>query len=269
MPPRTDRAASPERREDLERLFVTNLPVVNGILAIVCRRHRLIGEAAEDFASWATMRLIADDYAILAKFRGESALSTYLTSVVVSLVRDYRHSVDGRWRPSASAVRSGAVGVRLERLLVRDGLALRHAGEMLRTAGHTTMNDRELAALSATFPRRSTLRPVQYVGDVEACVAASDPPPMIEEDDDDGTSSLAGALATLPPDDRNLVELVFWRRMSVADCAREMAVPQKPLYRRLQRTLASLRRCMESENGRAIELAGVRRRRLARLSSAS
>ena len=58
-------------------------------------------------------------------------------------------------------------------------------------------------------------------------------------------AALDRSLAALPSDDRLIVRLHFLEAMSVADIARALAVPQKPLYRRLQRSLQALRSGME------------------------
>jgi DNA-directed RNA polymerase specialized sigma24 family protein len=42
-----------------------------------------------------------------------------------------------------------------------------------------------------------------------------------------------------------VVRLIFWKELSVADVARSLGVPQKPLYRRLDRILKRLRYAME------------------------
>jgi DNA-directed RNA polymerase specialized sigma24 family protein len=47
----------------------------------------------------------------------------------------------------------------------------------------------------------------------------------------------------------------YWEGTSVADIARALGLPQKPLYRRLERALAALRA--------ALEAAGVSRHRTA------
>ena len=48
------------------------------------------------------------------------------------------------------------------------------------------------------------------------------------------------------PEDRVIVRMRFWEGESVADIARALGLPQKPLYRRLERTLAALRRSLEA-----------------------
>ena len=42
------------------------------------------------------LKLIENDYAILAKFQGKAKLSTYLTTVIHNMFRDYRIQKWGR-----------------------------------------------------------------------------------------------------------------------------------------------------------------------------
>src|SRR6476620_11211593 len=106
-------------RAELESLFVETLPTIRRILSGLSRRQGMLMHDAEDFASWATSRLMENDYAMLRKFRGDSSLSTYLAAVCACLAREYRVTHWGRWRPSVAARRAGTVGVRLETLMQR------------------------------------------------------------------------------------------------------------------------------------------------------
>src|SRR5918999_3660584 len=146
-------------RADAEAQFVQHLPYIERTVAALSRRYGLRGDDADDFASWAKMRLIENDYAVLGKFRGGSSLPTYLTVVLSMLGREYLVHQRGRWRPSAAARRAGPLATRLETLIYRDHLSLGHAAERLRTSGETTLSDRDLAALLATLPRRDPIRP--------------------------------------------------------------------------------------------------------------
>src|SRR5919109_1132038 len=96
-------------RQALEALFLRNLGWIERALASVCRRYGVSRDDAEDFASWAKLKLVEDDYAVLGKFRDESSITTYLTVVIAMLFRDYRVQRWGRWRPSADARRRGPV----------------------------------------------------------------------------------------------------------------------------------------------------------------
>lgn len=239
----------PERSQ-LEALLLVNLPIVERILGALARRHGLAGDDAEEFGAWVKMRLVENDYAILAKFRGESSLPTYLAVVIATLYREYRVAEWGRWRPSAAARREGPLAVRLETLTQRDGLTLGQAAELLRTARETTLSDRELGALAMRFPRRSPLRPVQ-VGDAAADAASAARSDDVLESDaaaselEAARHALDAALGELPDEDRLVVRLHYMEAMSVADIARALAIPQKPLYKRLERTLLRLRRELE------------------------
>lgn len=239
-------------RPALEALFLENLRQVERIVASLCRRHALDEADADDFASWVKLKLVEDDYAVLRKFRGESAITTYLTVVVAMLFRDYRVQHWGRWRPSAAALRKGRVAVRLETLVYRDGHRLDQAGEILRTAGETELSDRELAALLAKLPPRGPTRPVE----VGADPLASAPAPASADDRVLGgeaeaqrraaDEALVRALDRLPPEDRLILRMRFWEGMSVADIARGLRLEQKPLYRRIDRSLTQLRGDLES-----------------------
>lgn len=249
-------------RSELEALLTNNLGWVDRVAASVCRRHGLDPDESDEFAGWARMRLVEDDYAVLRKFRGESAITTYLTVVVTMLFRDYRVSRWGRWRPSAAAKRQGDVVVRLETLVYRDGYRVDQAGEMLRAAGHTDLPDRELVRLLATLPPREGTRPMP-VGDepLETLPAASSADERVVAGEADverrtAEDALRRALDELPPDDRVIVRMRVWEGMSVADISRYLNVPQKPLYRRLERIFGRLRQQME---GAGITREDVRR----------
>lgn len=239
-------------RQELEALFLDNVDRVERTAAKLARRYRLEHDEAEDFTSWAKLKLIEDDYAVLRKFRGESSIGTYLTVVLAMLFRDYRVQRWGRWRPSAAALRRGGVAVRLETLVRRDGYRLEQAGEILRTTGETGLSDRELAAMLAELPLRPPLRPVE--GGPEPLAGIVGP-----EEADDGLihqesaaqhrstgEALSRALDHLPPEDRVILRMRFWEDMSVADIARGLHLEQKPLYRRVERSLKQLRKQLEA-----------------------
>jgi RNA polymerase sigma factor (sigma-70 family) len=247
-------------RADAESLFLDNLPYIERILCALARRYGMRGDEADDFASWAKTRLIENDYAVLTKFRGESSLTTYLTVVLSMLAREYLVQQSGRWRPSAAARRAGRLATRLETLVYRDRLSLGHAGEQLRTSGETTLTDHELASVLVRLPRREPIRPAD-AGNEPLKLMAS---PMradeiveqegVARDWERARCALVRALEALAEDDRVVVRLRFWEELSIADIARTLNVPQKPLYRRLERALELLRRKLESD-GIGAELA--------------
>jgi DNA-directed RNA polymerase specialized sigma24 family protein len=123
---------------------------------------------------------------------------------------------------------------------------------MLRSAQLTTMSDRELSAVLAKLPRRAPLRPVVSVGETPdnwpGASGADDAFTTVTRRDDQqaAESALQRALERLETEDRLLLRLLFWSGLTVAEAARALAIPQKPLYRRLPRLLDSLRTELEA-----------------------
>jgi RNA polymerase sigma factor for flagellar operon FliA len=235
---------------DFEAWFTEHYPLLQRLTAAAARRLGIRGEDAEDFASWAAMRLWDDDYALLRKWRGDSSLATYAHVVVVNLGREYRVLLWGRWRPSAAALRLGRLAILLEQLVYRDGLRRDEAYEQLRTRGEAGgRTDAELTALFARLPARPrSRRGEESDAEVEAMAddrSAADDVVVVDERDArfrEVLRALRAAVATLPAEQRILVELHFFRALKISDVARLLGVEQKPLYRERDRALAALAR---------------------------
>lgn len=252
----------PERLE-LEALLIDHLGWIEKASAAMCRRSGMTPRDSEEFASWARLRLIEDNYSILRKFRNESKFSTYLTVVLAMLFRDYRVHHWGRWRPSAAALRLGDVAVTLELLVYRDGMRLDQAVNILRVNAGVDLTERELRAIFARLPRRSPVRPT------ETGPAALDATESTQHADDDLVANeaagekaaidvaISAALHSLRPEDQLILRLRFWEGLGVAEIARLLGLPQKPLYRRVERLLEELRARLETAGVSAEEARAV------------
>ena len=252
MPPGGDTEEVPGRQQ-AEALFLANRPWIERTVASLCRRYGLGADEAEDVCSWVELRLIEHDYAAIRKFRGDSSIQTYLVVVVSALFRDYRAAHWGRWRPSAAALRAGPLAVRLETLVYRDGFTLDQAARTLRASGETDLPDRSLVTLLAQLPVRGPLRPYE-AGDAprEGVAAESSAEERVAADEAERRrqavlGALERVLERLPQEDRLILRLQFWKGLSVADVSRALRLPQKPLYRRIERILAQLRRELPAE----------------------
>ncbi|HEX2207163.1 MAG TPA: sigma-70 family RNA polymerase sigma factor [Longimicrobium sp.] len=247
MPPGGDTEEVPERQQ-AEALFLENLDWIRRSAASLCRRYGLTGDQADEACSWCIEKLIDHDYAPLRKFRGDSSIRTYLVVVVAALFRDYRASHWGRWRPSAAALRAGHLAMRLETLVYRDGCTLDQAARTLRAAGETELSDRELAAMLEKLPVRGPLRPYEAgeapLETITGETSADDAVDTGEAEQTRGRvlAALARVLAELPAEDRLILRHHYWNGLSVADVARALRLPQKPLYRRIEGILRQLRR---------------------------
>ena len=144
------------------------------------------------------------------------------------------------------ARRLGAAAVALDRLMFRDGHRLEEAVAMLkgRPACSQSAPLRRLASLlpprakvQAVVPETfDGLAPEGFFDPVEAKEAVAARRRTL--------ARLQLAFRALSPEDRHLVELRYRRGLSVRDIAAGLGQPDKPLYRRMERIVATLRRAM-------------------------
>lgn len=246
---------------DPARLFMENLPLLEQVIGGVCRRARIYGADAEDFASSVKLALVEDDYAVLRKYQGRAALATYLTIVIERLLSDQRMHDHGRWRPSAEATRIGPAGILLETLVCRDRRTLDDALPHVQ-ALDASITRASAAAMLERFPER---RPRPVAADLEQIPASrfvareeTDAPLQLAEArrlSRETGRALREALATFDLEDRTILRLRFVAAMSIAEIARATRLPQRPLYRRFESMLATLRRALAAGGitGRDVE----------------
>jgi RNA polymerase sigma factor (sigma-70 family) len=234
--------ASPHPWQTLEAA----LPVIEEVLRFIRRRQSCGADEAEEFASYARLKLIEDDCAVLRRFEGRSGLRTFLVVVLQRLFIDFRRERWGTWRPSAEARRLGPAAVMLDRLMTRDGLSLDEGIEMLVTSGRVSDTRAELRALGERLPRRSRRR----MEGEEALATLSMPGETAEqsvlaEDRGRRVGEVRRALQTvverLPDEDATILRLRFEDGLTVARIAELLGLNAKPLYRRVDRLLETLR----------------------------
>jgi RNA polymerase sigma factor for flagellar operon FliA len=239
-----------EGRMTREELFLSELTLIERVVGWVCARRCLRGADAEDFASTVKLRLIENDYEILGRFEGRSALKTYLTAVINRLYIDYQNKRFGKWRPSAEARRLGPVALRLESLLCRDGLTLDEARGVLQTNFGVAESREALHDLSLKLPQRADRRP--------GSGAHHEPPPTagavssVEKAERETLAqrtffALRRALRRLPARDRLVLRLHVEEDFSMADVAKSLGEEQKALYRRRDGLFKQLRRDLEGD----------------------
>lgn len=246
-----------------EAQFVEQLPVIERAVAAFGRRYGMSTDEVADLSSSIKLRIVESQYEVFRKFRGESSLATYLTVVVTMLAREYRVQEKGRWRPSAEAKRRGPEAVMLETLSQQKGLSLGEAGAVMRSRGDTTLSDRQLGELLRALPRRGPLRPSRSGDDeldglparegADAAVLAEESATLRAN----VTRTLESSLASLSVEDRLLLKLRFWQDASIADAARILGVEQRPLYRRIEKLLADLRKRLGAEGVDAEDIRGL------------
>lgn len=244
-------------REVLE----ANLSLVERVIGRVCARARMYGPDAEDFASHVKLALIDDDYAVLRKWEGGS-LATYLAVVIQRMLIDVWRA-RGRWQPSAEARRLGRAAVALETLIVRDGRSIGEAVPAVQGID-ASLSVNAIEQLAARLPRRlppprsipitdETFEELAGAGAADERVRAGDARRMSS-----GTNRVVReALGRMELEDRMLIRLRFLSSMTIADIARMMSIPQRPLYRRLEALLGTLRQQLAAAGIDGTQLADV------------
>ncbi len=232
-----------------EQQFLSQLAVIERVIAWVCARRGLRGADAEDFASAAKSRLIEKDYEIFAKFEGRSSLKTYLTAVINRLYLDFQVQRFGKWRSSAEARRQGTVALRLESLMFRDGLTFDEACGVLQSDPRVTETRDALHAMRQRLPNRPGRPPV---GEAHEPVRLDSGASAIERAERQALAErtfevIRWSLAALPARDRIFLRLHLESGLTVAEASRSLGLDQKSLYRKKEDVLKRLRSDLESQ----------------------
>jgi RNA polymerase sigma factor (sigma-70 family) len=235
---------------DSEKLLLEQWATVERIIAFTCRKHRLFGADAEDFASVVKVKLFENELAIVRQFRGDSSIATYLGVVVQRIFIDVCVQEHGKWRPSAEAKRNGPVATELERMVQWDGLTPDEAIQRA-TLAHPELQRSEIASLAEHVPQKQRRRSTVALDDCMCQLLAATEEAdvlLVDHERQKISERAAGALrthlATLTDEDRVLLQLQFEAGMQIAEIARMLRVEQKPLYRRRQLLLRDLREAL-------------------------
>jgi RNA polymerase sigma factor (sigma-70 family) len=231
-------------------LYSAHAPAIEAVLASVCRVHRLPPDQADEFASWARLRLLDQDQRILRQFGGRSSLRTFLVTVLERLFLDWRNHEWGKWRPSSEARRLGDVAIELERLVLRDRCTLDEAAQILVTRG-TARSIADCEQAWARLPRQARRQRVdeESLATVPAPSAVDDPVEEAQRRQAEASvlAALERALASLPPADQVLLRMRFWSGEKVSRIAALTGEDQKGLYRRFDRLALHLRERLLAE----------------------
>lgn len=233
-------------------LFESSLETIERTIALVCRRSRLRGADAEDFASSVKVALLEDDCAILRKHSGIASLGAYLAVVIDRMLWDGRARTMGRFYASAEATRIGPAGVMLELLVRRDQRPFEEALPILR-ASFPEVTRQDAERMLQRLPQRNPRPQFVELEDVDlplAAPAGADQHTIELEQQRlsrQAARILRDTLASFSLEDRTMLRLHYGMSQSIADVSRMMRLPQRPLYRRLEHALARLRGALEKE----------------------
>jgi RNA polymerase sigma factor (sigma-70 family) len=245
---------------DCASLFESNLALIDRVIAGVCRRARMFGPDAEDFASTVKLSLIENDYAVLRPFEGRSSFSTFLIVVVQRFLYDELTRRSGRWHPSREAERLGEAAVVLERIVRRENRSLDEALPIVQAIDPTLTRAR-LAEIESRLPVRAPRPRAVGLDDVEDQLAVLDDQAVdrLDRVSDRTARVVRDTLAAMTAEDRMIVRWHYGSSMTVTTIAALLRLPPRPLYRRLESLLDRLRKALHGAgiDGRdAVELIG-------------
>lgn len=237
---------------DYERLVVDNLPLVDGVVRSIARRHRLSADEQDELGASVRLKLVENDYEVFRKFQGRSQLRTYLITVVQRHFLDERNARWGKWRPSAPAVRFGPVAVLLDQLITRDHVPFDEAVQVIASRWPDAPSREQLQDVYAQLPARTSR---QFLGEESlehVPAAASGEDEVIRSLDerrlgDRIGSALKKTLATLNDEDSFILRMRFCENVKLGRIAELMGLPQKPFYRRVEDLMRVLRKELEAQ----------------------
>lgn len=231
--------------------YLEHHDLIERVIRFVCRRRQLSDEEREEFAGEVRLKLVENDYAVLSSFEGRSTLPTFLTTVVTRLFFDWMRSRRGRPRPSAAARRLGAVAIELERLLYWQGFSFDEACRILRDNHGVEQSLDELESMAGQLPPRAIGRTFEGGERAAHLVAETERPDESTLDRERQAeaervvAALEEEMGALDPEDRVILKMRFESDFKIADIARTLHLPAKPLYRRIEKLLTELRRGLE------------------------
>lgn len=195
-------------REKLEKL----LPLIRQVADFVGRRLGLSPEEREDLASEICLKLAANDYEKLRKFRGESKFSTYLKVVAAREATDRIRHERGKYRPASKTRQRGDWACRYELLRRNEGRSRDEALAILKSEGVSVPLD-QLDSLDEEIAIRLPPRTFEHAGELRSRPDAELDPEQRALAQERATErrqllfTLRQAVRGLSPDDRAFLRL--------------------------------------------------------------
>lgn len=248
--------------ETFESLFLSNLGLIDRVIAGVCRRAGMFGADAEDFASRARLALIENDYAILRLFVGRSSLATFLTVIFQRQLIDERTQRTGRWHASREAERLGDAGIALERIIRGERRTIDEALPILRAIDPALTRER-LVEMAARLPQRpvraQSVELEQNEWQLASDSRADDRAIAADQEklSDRAAAVVRATLGAMALEDRMIIRFHYGESMTMPEISGLLRLPQRPLYRRRDALLARFRAAFAAAGIDASDVAGL------------
>jgi hypothetical protein len=221
-----------------DQLILQQRPHIEKLMRDLCRRHHLSPAEVEDFRATVYRALERNDYEALKEFDGQTTWESFMAMVVTREFFLFQQLLWGQWRPSPLANRLGPAAILLEELVVRDGVLISDAVEIMRAMHRVDLPRHRLLEFA------SQLR----LSDTPRRGAGATPDWKQEHDIPNGKleRALRAAVAMLSPDDRLILELRFRDGQPLTRIARLMKIEARPLQRQIEQATETIRRSLLS-----------------------
>ena len=228
--------------------FEKNLSRIQHIVRDVSRRNGLGADEAADFSSYVMLKLIENGYSRFRKYRGEASLETYLATVVLRLLLDYRRCKWGKWRSSAKAKSLGPLATRLEVLIYRDGYDFHEAAQILSSESQRPLLLRELQDVFVRLPVRH--RPHHVRAQFFDLADDRSTSWLLEAAEARTVSTelckvLGEAFSELDDESQLILRLRYQGGLTIKQTAMVMGIRARTLYPRIERILQTLKTELE------------------------
>ena len=148
-------------RNNPKAFLEKHLSVIDKAIMAACRRHDVLEDQAEEFASHTKLKLIENDYQLIRSFQGKSSFQTYLFTVINRIFIDWLRMIKGRWRPSEYAKRLGSMGIKLEELMARKKLSYQEACYAIKINHGVSLDSSEYRKLADKISKQLLSNPKQ------------------------------------------------------------------------------------------------------------
>lgn len=237
---------------DWEKTYLEHLPLIERIARSVAQKRGMLNpDEIADFGQVVHVALLENDYAILRKFKGQSLLSTYLTTVIARLFYQDQVKRRGKFRTSAEADRLGKTAVKLEQLIYRDGFTVNEAVQVLTTRADATVTPEQLWQLYLQLPNHNPRRNFVSEDAVSESVALENAEERVEAGElvlvtREIKETLEAVLPTLEEEDRIILKMRFRDGGKLTDIARVLHLDQRKLFKRFDKLKLMFRKAMEA-----------------------
>jgi DNA-directed RNA polymerase specialized sigma24 family protein len=222
----------------LEQLLTRHRPFIAVVVKELARRHHLSPDEVREFERQVETALERNDYELIRAFEGGSTWATYLSTIVARLCVEFQAARWGSWRPSARATREGPTGILLEELMVRDGLSLDAAIDVMRFTHRVDVPRRKLQALAETL-ELTAAAPSSVPHDTQGAQPSVDSAAI--------EAALRIALDAVSSDDRLMLAMRFLDRVPVTRIARVMRQEPRPFQRHFDEVTSAIRQSLLSQ----------------------